>query len=90
MLQPFLSLIIEFNTGSNISISKVIIAMKQLHTCLKLNSENLSVIKLKQQIFQEEFMFSETAEGAKTLVIDQISDVADIESTSFKINPHNP
>lgn len=64
--------------------------MKQLHTRLKLNSENLSVIKLKQQISQEEFMFSETAEGAKTLVIDQISDVVDIEGTSFEINPHNP
>lgn len=64
--------------------------MKQLHTCLKLNSENLSVIKLKQQISQEEFMFSETAEGAKTLIIDQISDVADIEGTSFEINTDNP
>lgn len=64
--------------------------MKQLHTCLKLNSENLSVIKLKQQISPEEFMFSETAEGAKTLIIDQISDVADIEGTSFEINTDNP
>lgn len=53
--------------------------MNQLHTCLKLNSENLLVIKLKQHISQEEFMFSETAEGAKTLIIDQISDVANIE-----------
>lgn len=65
--------------------------MKQLHTCLKLNSENLSVIKLKQQISQiSKFMFSETAEGAKTLIIDQISDVADIEGTSFEINTDNP
>lgn len=64
--------------------------MKQLHTCLKLNSENHSVIKLKQQISQEEFMFSETAKGAKTLIIDQILDVADIEGTSFEINTDNP
>ena len=98
ILQPFFSITMEFSTESKVSISKVIVAIKQLHKCLELNRENILAIKLKEMTCHYfnhietnsahamatildprfkvvGFRFTENAEKAKKLIIDEISNI---------------
>ncbi|XP_015434937.1 PREDICTED: zinc finger BED domain-containing protein 4-like [Dufourea novaeangliae] len=48
ILQPFYLLTMELSSETNVSISKINIAVKQLHTCLELHSDNSLSVQLKE------------------------------------------